>query len=108
MASRVLVGTNNVLTSTFDTTAKTLKINGCTAFDLTQESLEYIWDTTTSAEIPIGPVTGCTRAWVAGSPVFTYTFASLPSGVANGDTLLIYLQIPAMFTDFMVLQTLAT
>lgn len=108
MASRLLVGTNNVLTSTFDTTAKTLKINGCTAFDLTLESLEYIWSTTASKEIPVSPLTNCVRTWVAGSPVFTYTFASLPSGVANGDTLLIYLQIPAMFTDFLVLQTLAT
>lgn len=110
MPATVLVGSKNILTSTFDTTAKTLKIANCTAFDLTLADLVYVWDTTQSKEIQSTAVQNCiscTRAWVAGSPVFTYTFSSLPSGVANGDALLIYLQVPTEFMDFLVLQKIS-
>lgn len=109
MPATIVVGSKNILTSTFDTTAKTLKILGCTAFDLTAADLVYVWDTTTSSAIQsttVQNVVSCTRSWVAGAPVFTYLFSALPAGVANGDTLLIYLQIPEFALNYLALQKL--
>lgn len=110
MPATIVVGSKNILTSTFDTTAKTLKIANCTAFDLTLADLVYVWDTTQSKEIQSTTVQNCiscVRTWVAGSPIFTYTFSSLPSGVANGDTLLIYLQVPEFALNYLVLQKIS-
>jgi len=106
--AQILVGnSNNILTSTLDTTAKTLKINNCTAFDLTQSDLQSVWDTTTSSAFSMTEVLSCVLTTVAGLPVFTYTFRTLPAGVANGDTLLVYLQVPQVMMDFLVLQKIA-
>lgn len=107
MPARILVGGTNKLSTTLDTTAKTLKIAGCTAFDLTQSDLEYVWDSTTSSAFSMNNVVSCVRTWVAGAPIFTYTFSALPAGVANGDTLLVYIQIPTDFLNFLTLQKIA-
>jgi len=110
MATILLGNKNNILTATFDTVAKTLTIANCTAFDLTLNDLEYVYSTTASEEIQSATVQNCiscTRAWVAGMPVFIYTFSTLPAGVANTDTLLIYLQVPQVFMDFLQLQVIA-
>lgn len=108
MATILVGNSNNILTSTLDTTAKTLKIANCTGFDLTQSDLQYVYSTTQSVAFSTNNVTGCTRTMVAGLPVFTYTFSALPAGVANGDTLLIYLNVPQEMMNFLVLQKIAS
>lgn len=91
---QVLLGTpNNIYTSVFSVSAKTLTISGVTGFDLTDSSLSYIYDVTASKQIPSQRVT-CTLTRVAGKPVWVFLFESLPSGVADGDTLTIYLNVP--------------
>ncbi len=108
--ARILLGNkNNILTATLNTTAKTLVIANCTAFDLTQSDLEYVYDVTTSQEFDLKQVVSCVRTWSGGLPIFTYTFARLPVGaIANGDTLYVYLQVPTQFMDFLQLQVIAT
>jgi hypothetical protein len=103
----IVVGNTNKLSSTLDITAKTLTIAGCTAFDLTLSDLNYIWSSTQSKTLSVKPAISCVRSWVAGSPLFTYTFESIQSAIANGDTLLVYLQVPQEFMDFLVLQKIA-
>jgi hypothetical protein len=89
----IVGGYNNVFTAVFDESEKTLAISGVSGFDLTEDSLDNIWDTTASKEIPCKRVT-MALTFVAGLPVYTYTFFSLPSGLADSDTLVITLNIP--------------
>jgi len=88
-----LGGHNNIYTAALDTTAKTLTISGVLGFDLTDQSLNNIWDTTASKAIPCNRVT-CALTRVSGQPVWVFTFLTLPSGLANGDTLVITLDVP--------------
>ncbi len=101
---QVLVGgTSNLYSTALDTTAKTLTISNVTGFDLTDSSLSSIYDVTATVDIPCSRVT-CALTRVAGKPVWTFTFLSLPAGVANGDTLSIYLNIPQPYAQYSLQQ----
>lgn len=89
----LLGGTHNVYTTVLSVSAKTLTISGVTGFDLTDSSLSSVYSTTASLDIPCSRVT-CALSQVAGKPVWTFTFFSLPATVADGDTLVIYLNVP--------------
>lgn len=91
---QVLLGTpNNIYTAVLSVSGLTLTISNVTGFDLTDSSLSYIYDVTASKQIPSERVT-CALTRVAGKTVWVYTFFSLPSGVADGDVLVIYLNVP--------------
>jgi len=88
-------GIYNKMSAAFDTVAKTLTISGCAGFDLTQGDLISVYNTTRSSNMPIGTqLISCTLSYVAGLPLFTYLFNTIPAGYANGDTLVIRVQIP--------------
>lgn len=106
MPGIIQVGVTNNLTATFNATAKTLAIAGCTAFDLTVADMVYVWNTTRSAAFSLTNVT-MARTWSSGQPLFTYTFGTVPTSSADGDTLVIYLQVPTEFMNFLVLQKIA-
>lgn len=93
MQQVLLGGKHNIYTAVFSVSAKTLTISGVTGFDLTDSSLSYIYDVTASKQIPSQRVT-CALTRVAGNPVWVFTFFSLPSGVADSDTLTIYINVP--------------
>lgn len=90
-----LGGKYNSYTATLNVSGKTLTIAGVIGFDLTPRSLASIWDASLGTPAFI-PVTGITVANIPvnGLPVWVYTFPSLPAGVANGDSLVILLDIP--------------
>lgn len=91
---QVLLGTpNNIYTAVLSVSGLTLTISNVTGFDLTDSSLSYIYDVTASKQIPSLRVT-CALTRVAGKPVWVFTFETLPTGVADGDTLVIYLNVP--------------
>lgn len=100
-----LGGHNNIYTSAFaiNTGVGTLAISGVQGFDLTDSMLDTVWDVTASKFIPCKRVT-VSYAYVAGLPVWTYTFYSLPSGVAATDTLVITLDIPEIYANTAILQ----
>jgi len=105
---KVILGSYNLYTKTVDATAKTLVIGGVTGFDLTENSLDAIWDTTTSAFIPCKGVVTLVMTYVLGLPVYTYTFSSLPAGTAASDTFVITLDIPEYQANYAISQFLAS
>jgi len=109
MAAQIICGQNNLLGYTFDVSEKTLAITGCTAFDLVLGSLSSVYNTTTSEDVPKWSLVSCERTVESGLPVFTYTWEQdFPAGMADSDTLLIYLDIPKQFLDYLVLEKVAT
>lgn len=104
----VILGTYNVYSAVFsiNTGIGSLAISGITGFDLTNSSLNSVWDSTQSVFFNCERVT-VTYAYVAGLPVWTVTFFSLPPLVSAGDTLVITLNIPDEFLDYSVLQKIA-
>lgn len=93
MQQVLLGGAHNLYTAVFSVSAKTLTISNVTGFDLTDSSLSYVYSVTASKQIPSERVT-CALSRVAGKPVWTFTFFDLPTGLADGDTLVIYLNVP--------------
>jgi len=111
MGQPVIVGdSNNIFTSTLNTSAKTLTINNVTAFPLDLNSLASVWDSTTSSFFDLTQLTFSSFSWtkVAGIPSYVWTFTTLPAGVANGDTLVIELNIPQNQADYSILQKIAS
>lgn len=104
---RVILGSpSNVYTAVFNSTAKTLAVSGVTGFDMTDTTLQTIWDVTASKFIPCNRTT-VALTYSAGLPVWTYTFFDLPSGVDSSDTLVIQIEIPDTCAIYSILQTLA-
>ena len=93
---KILVGTGNSITATFSVSAKTLTFAGAYNFDIVPENIT-VWNTTRSAFMlgETGTAT-CTVAYtnVAGLPVQTVTLSALPASSADGDSLVIFLEIP--------------
>lgn len=100
-----LGGHNNIYTSVFTVTGSvaTLAISGVQGFDLTTNNLDSVWDVTQSVFFNCKRVT-VAYAYVAGLPVFTYTFFSVPAGVASGDTLVITIDVPDEYATIPLLQ----
>lgn len=93
--SQIIVGNkNNIFTSTFVASTKTLSIANCNNFPLDLASLVSVYDTTTgSAFNMLQPIT-FSWDYVNSQPVFTWVFTTVPAGVANSDTLIITLEVP--------------
>lgn len=95
MATVIVGGKYNLYAATLSTSAKTLTFTNVIGFDLEPASIQEVWDTTQSVNFTLGlNIISCALTYVTGLPVWIYLFTSLPAGVANGDTLVIRLQIP--------------
>jgi len=108
MATVLAGNKNNIYTWALSTSAKTLTFSNITGFDLEVSSLQSVWSTNAGKFLTLGVnVVSCTLSYVAGLPVYTYLFGSIDSGIANGDTLIIRLQIPDAYLDYSALLYIA-
>ncbi len=99
----VRLGYGNALAAAFDASAKTLTITGLYNCDLTIGNFRSIYNTTRTAYMLGGnetpPTTGTptgvvTTSYSTGVPIITLTLNSVPASSANGDTLIILLDMP--------------
>lgn len=96
---KILIGTGNSVTTTLNTTAKTLTFNGAYNFDIipsgsfqvySTTGAKYLYDAKTMPDV----TAEVTNSFVSGLNVQVVTFSSIPSGIANSDTLIIYVDCP--------------
>lgn len=94
---KILIGTGNSVTTTFNPTEKTVTFSGAYNFDISPENTS-IWDSTTSSWVLGGGTTVSASAeevtFTAGLPVQTLRLSAAPSGAASGDTLVIITDCP--------------
>lgn len=89
----ILGGKYNLYSAVFSASAKTLVISNCVNFDLTAASMVSVYNTTHAGFFGQNALT-CVKSVVAGLPVFTFQFQTVPSSSADIDTLVIILDIP--------------
>jgi len=99
---KIILGTGNAVTTTFDVTNKLLTFTGAYNFDIIPDDTT-IWNTTRSAWMWNTSVTGA-AASAASAEVITYSgglpvqyirLNALPASSASGDTLVITTECPA-------------
>lgn len=90
---QILVGVQNTLAYTFTVTSGvgTLVISGETAWEIQQNDIARIFNTTHAGEFFLSSTTTFSNTFVSGLPTYNWVFSNLPSGSATSDTLLIYL-----------------
>jgi hypothetical protein len=93
---KVKLGLGNLVTYTFNPTAKTLAVSGAYNFDIEPQNLE-VYDTSLSAWI-YGNTSTATATVArtfspAALPLQTVTFDKVPAGAASGDTLAVYCEV---------------
>lgn len=105
---RIIVGKQNIYTSVLNVTNKTLAISNVLEFQPnlipnTPGFLVSVYSVTQSAAFNL---TGATvaKTTVAGLPVWTFTFLSIPAGVLVGDTLLIAFELDLPTAQYSVLK----
>jgi hypothetical protein len=96
---KILIGTGNAVSTTLDVTAKTLTFAGAYNFDIVPEGSFQVYSTTASKYLydafSLPSITAtASNSFVAGLNVQVVTFSAIPSGIADGDTLVIYLDAP--------------
>lgn len=105
---KVLIGTGNAVTKVFSVSAKTIAFSGAYNFDIIPDGNFSVYSVTASKWIYGGGVTGASpgttatvaTTFTAGAPVQTVTFNQLPSGVADGDTLIITVDCPPDIANY--------
>jgi hypothetical protein len=94
---KIRLGLGNLVTYTFNPTAKTLAVTGAYNFDIEPQNLE-VYDGSLSAYIYGGDSTASAtvaRTYTSASrPLQTVTFDKVPAGAASGDTLYVYCEVP--------------
>jgi len=107
---RIVIGKQNVYTYTFNAAAKTLAISGVLEFSPnvipnTPGYLVGVYDAAVgvAANFNMNGVT-VAKTIVAGLPVWTFTFPTLPSGVANGDTLTVSFELDLPTAQYSLLR----
>lgn len=94
----IIAGLYNNYTYAIDTTAKTVTVSGIVGYDLGLYSTPRIYNSTLGVFFYVGATTTFAKVLnTADSYDFIWTFTSLPIGMANGDTLLIYLDVSTQF-----------
>lgn len=101
----VQVGKYNQWTYALDTVAKTLTIVVDVDFDIYPAGISSIYDITASKYIPVNG--SVTHSSATGSPVWTLTFVTLPTGIVNSDTLVILLAVPDFVGTYSIEQYLS-
>jgi hypothetical protein len=98
---KIILGTKNTVTTTFDVANKLLTFTGAFNFDIVPDETA-IWNTTRSAWMWNGAVTGAVATAASAEPI-TYTgglpvqyirLNALPASSASGDTLVITTECP--------------
>jgi len=96
---KILIGTGNAVSTTLDTTAKTLTFAGAYNFDIIPSGSfqvysttggKYLYDASTMPDV----TATASNSFVAGLNVQVVTFSAIPSGIANNDTLVCYVDCP--------------
>lgn len=103
--AQTIIGKQNSLTQTWTVTAgvATLVISGNFFFDMWQDTLLRVYDVTTSTIIKYGAGTTFATSFVAGIPVYTWTFP-VPAGTVSGDTVLVYISLSDLELNNLLLQ----
>ena len=96
---KILIGTGNAVTTTLNTTAKTLTFAGAYNFDIIPSGSFQVYSTTAGKYLydafSLPNITAtASNSFVAGLNVQVVTFSEIPSGIANNDTLIIYCDCP--------------
>lgn len=96
---KILIGTGNSVSTVLDVTAKTLTFNGAYNFDIIPSGSFQVYSTTASKYLydafSLPNITAtASNSFVAGLNVQVVTFSAIPSGIADGDTLVIYVDCP--------------
>jgi hypothetical protein len=93
---KIKLGLGNLITYSFNPTAKTLAVTGAYNFDIEPQNLE-VYDVALSAYIYGNDSTATatvSRAFTAaGLPIQTVTFDKVPAGAASGDELSVYCEV---------------
>jgi hypothetical protein len=94
---KIKLGLGNLVTYTFNPTAKTLSVIGAYNFDIEPENLE-VYDIALSAYIygnnSTTTATVARTYTAAARPLQVVTFDKVPAGAASGDTLSVYCEVP--------------
>jgi hypothetical protein len=96
---KILIGIGNAVTTTLDTTAKTLTFAGAYNFDIIPEGSFQVYSTTAGKYLydafSLPSITAtASNSFTAGLNVQVVTFSAIPSGIENSDTLVIYCDCP--------------
>jgi hypothetical protein len=96
---KILIGTGNAVTTTLDVTEKTLTFAGAYNFDIVPEGSFQVYSTTASKYLydafSLPSITAtASNSFSAGLNVQVVTFSEIPSGIADGDTLIITVDCP--------------
>lgn len=101
---RIVIGTGNDITVAFTASAKTLAFSGAYMIDIQPANLQ-IYNSTRSAFMWGGgsaaTMSGGVTTYTAGLPVQTFTLSAIPASAANGDTLVILLEVPDSIATFL-------
>lgn len=98
---KIILGTKNTVTTTFDVANKLLTFTGAYNFDIIPDETT-IWNTTRSAWMWNGSVSGAAasaasaevQTYSGGLPVQYIRLNALPASSASGDTLVITTECP--------------
>jgi hypothetical protein len=108
---QIIVGnSNNVFTSTFTASAKTLKISNNTVYDMQFGTLISVYSVTRSAFFDLEGMTVNSMVKTTdsnGIPAYTWTFDKIPASSADGDTLIVTIGCPDIFMNYTVLLKIA-
>jgi hypothetical protein len=104
---KIILGTGNAVTTTFDVTNKLLTFTGAYNFDIIPDETT-IWNSTRSAWMWNGSVSGAAasaasaevQTYSAGVPVQYIRLSSLPASSASGDTLVITTECPVSVATY--------
>lgn len=102
---KILIGTGNAVTTTLNVTAKTLTFNGAYNFDIIPSGSFQVYSTTGGKYLydakTMPDVTAiASNSYVGGLNVQVVTFSAIPSGIADGDTLVIYCDCPDPIANY--------
>jgi hypothetical protein len=89
---QLIIGKQNVYTATL--AGNVLTISNVTGFDLSENSLLRVVDNTLGKTFGIDATTTFSQSFDAnGLPSYSWTFGNPPVGIANTDTLVVYLTV---------------
>ncbi len=99
--SVLLVGQkNNIFTSTFVASTKTLSISNVNNFPLDVASLASVWDATVSLPFDMLQNIDFSYTYTNGLPVYHWIFPRIPTAAGDSDTLDIVLNVPQNQMDY--------
>ncbi len=108
MAKILLGNKNNLYTATLNTGAKTLTFNNIIGWDMSATTLVSVYDSTTASYFTLGKnILSVTYSYVLGLPVWVVTLNVLPVGAANGDTLVILMNVDEVNAMYDILVVIA-